>query len=371
MPAPARPSLWWILAFCILLTIVNAAWLGPGFFAGAARGEGDFRGLYSGAALVGTGHLNDPEALATLHIQRFGKAYPALAPLRIPAYYVLLRPIVWLDYSTAAIVWKVIMLALLAIAVMLERFPWVTAMAFSACGATILALGFGQDLPLLLVAMVLFQRWRESSPDIAGLFLCLAALAKPHLVILVPLSLLVLGEWRVLRSLTAGTALAVGLSFWTEGPDWLSSWIATASTAVTNAGPQVMPNLHGLAAAVHGGAALEWTTVVLVVALVALIAKRTTPIFSLFVALLGSLLVSRHAYPHDVLLVVPGLAALLAATHVRFVQAAIAWVLSPLPFVLTLVLDTGLAVQLPLLGLFLFSVWNAADLGWRSPEPGD
>jgi len=358
-PALAAPKLRWVVLFCVLLTVLNAAGLGPLFWASVARGTGDFQGIYSGAELVGTGTLYEPAALAELHSRVFGEPHPSLAPVRIPAYYVFLRPFTWLDYPAAAVAWKVLMLLLLAGAIALQQAPRVATMGISACGATLMSLGQGQDLPLMLFALALFLRWRELSPGLAGMALCVAAVAKPHLVILLPLTLVVFAEWKILRSFAAGCAVAAGICFWTEGPRWLGAWLGAALNAGVNPREQVMPNLHGLAVAVGGGAAVEWIGAMIVTTMVVIGARNITPQGSFFLALLGSFLISHHAYAQDVLILAPGLSTLVWSTHLDSARAAALWVLSPLPFFLILAADTGLYLQLPLIGLFLYCAWSA------------
>jgi hypothetical protein len=88
----------------------------------------------------------------------------------------------------------------------------------------ITALGLGQNVPAILLAIALSVRLAERSPLAAGCLLSLAA-AKPHLVAFVPLVLLAQKRYRMLAGLCGGGVALYLISAAVVGWDWpVAQW---------------------------------------------------------------------------------------------------------------------------------------------------
>jgi hypothetical protein len=194
-------------------------------------------------------------------------------------------------------------------------------------------------------------------PFLAGVVLALTAL-KFHLFLLAPVFLIVQRRWRMLAG--AGTTLGVILiaCFATAGADWIPGYIHFILQAQTNPNVLAMPNLRGLLEGLPHSMAWEAAGAVLVAAAVGWIAQHANFSLGLSTALVGSLLTSHHAYPADLLLLLPALLTL--AAEVPGVPRFLCFLLlSPLPFLITA--RVPLAAPIPLLLLALLITLTAVS----------
>jgi len=317
---------------------------------------------------VGTGTLYDLDAVYSRQTQLFGMKYPALPPTRIPAYYLFLKPLILFSVRTGKNIWLGAIVAAICAVIALQRdgYRASTAIAFFWCGATLFVILFAQDAAFSTLGLVGFRRLRESKrPAWAGLALAAAMLPKPHLLIMVPFMLAANKEWAPLRSCAAGLAVFGMLSFWAEG-NWVMPWIRVAtSTEANSSHVDMMPNLHGLA---HWADASSMWEIpgTLIIVVVALLAARAPSRLAILTALTSGLLISRHAYLADCLVLVPFLVGALAEIEWASGRLLALWILSPIPYLLAL-LGRGYVVPLSLCGL-LFIIRCGLPKQLTSPE---
>ena len=141
-----------------------------------------------GADLVGTGDLYTEAIVEARQQKIFGMTNSALLPVRIPAYYSILKPLAFLPLTLARAVWLGAILTAMCLAVFVQpqRYRGPTAVAFFWCGATLFSILYAQDAAFTALGLAGFQRLREANrAALAGLVLALAMLSKPHLLVLV------------------------------------------------------------------------------------------------------------------------------------------------------------------------------------------
>jgi hypothetical protein len=293
----------------------------------------------------------------------FGRTYPALPPLRIPAYYLFLKPLVFFSAKGGESVWlgAIVAAMCLVVALQSQHLRAYTAIAFFWCGATLFAILYAQDAVFSALGLIGFQRLRESKrPNWAGVVLAAAILPKPHLLILVPLVLMIKREWALLRSCAIGLAVFGLLSVWAEG-NWVMPWIRVATSSEANGSHvEFMPNLHGLAQ--WAGVSPLWeVTGSLIVVAVALLLVRLPGRLAILSALTASLLVSPHAYPADCLVLLPFLVTGVQEIGWRVGRILALWMLSPVPYLLSL-WGSGYVLPVSLCGLLLAILYNRTTL---------
>ena len=344
---------------CFLGLLAYLLVLGPASVSQVLNKRADFPGFRAGAELVGTGNLYNAEAVYSRETQIFGTSYPGQPPLRVPAYYLFLKPLTFLSAKGSENLWFSAIVAAMCLVIALQpqgyRAP--TAIAFSWCGATLFAILYTQDAIFSTLGLVGFQRLRESKrPAWAGLALAAAILPKPHLVILVPLVLAVTKDWAPLRSCAIGLAVFGLLSFWAEG-NWIVPWIRmTTSNEANGSHVEIMPNLHGLAQWVGASSLWEIPATLIVVAVALIAARAPTPgRLAILIALTADLLISRHAYPADCVVLLPFLVTATVEIASKAGRILALWMLSPIPYLLAL-WGSGYALPLSMCGLLL-AIW--------------
>jgi hypothetical protein len=296
-------------------------------------GTNDFAQLYAGARLAGTPELYTKAGALRIHREAFAAELESVYYSRPPFYALLLRPLASLPYRAAFALF--VGLNLLAILWFFHAFgrgrPEVP--VFGALyPPTVVSLLTGQDVGLVLAlaaaGYLLLDRGRGFA---AGLVWSLCSV-KAHLFLLLPLVLACSRQWRALAGGAAGGALLAGLSFAAQGPGWVGEYLAMLSDPEIHPGLDHMPNLQAvrLAAAPQAGDGFLWAGGILVAALAARIALRSSTWQAAFpYALAGSLAISYHAYMQDCLPLL--LAFAVALEHVRHKRLRILWALALAP----------------------------------------
>jgi len=214
----------------------------------------------------------------------------------------------------------------------------------------------GQDLAIiiLLITCALLQ-FEKRQDFVGGLLLSLCAI-KFHLFLLVPLVPLIHRRWKILAGGGAGIVGLIALSYLGQGRHWVSEYLAVLHNPILNPDPDIMPNLHGAFATLGGSRTMEFGACAVVAALVAWLAWRERDFEVAFAyALMGSLLVSFHAYVHDAMTLLPVLVILMTRLTPNVVRHLM--VISVLPPVyLMLVVGTPYSVLCPLLMLAILPV---------------
>ena len=327
-------------------------------------GRNDFAQLYAGARLSGTALLYDPDANREIQKQVLGGFLPSVYYSRPPFYAFILRPLGALPYQAAYWTFE----ALSALALMGFLKIWTPRcrelLFFAGVSLPVLADIFnGQDVAFVLLAAALaVEAMRRKWDFAAGLLLSFCAV-KFHLFLCVPIVLLLHRRWKVLNGGIAGGLLLIGVSFFSDGVDWPKRYLQILLSPGLNPRPDLMPNLHGLVFSLSSSES-GWLLAVLslaVLAAVIYIALHNALEFSFAFALVGSLLISYHAYFQDCTLLM--LVFVLVLKHSRSVLlrswVAIAFICPTLVFFVPHAPWTA-AVPLALLALLPIGVFRPA-----------
>jgi len=96
-----------------------------------------------------------------------------------------------------------------------------------------------------------------------------------------------------------GTIVLLAVSFIAAGPGWIRSYIALILDPAVDPDSPLMPNLHSMVAHIPGRDIVEFFLSLTVVVFVWWIARRARFDVALAATLLGSILLTRHAYLQD------------------------------------------------------------------------
>ncbi len=288
-----------------------------------------------------------------------------------PYYTLIIAPLAYLDYRTAYFAMTVFNLVLVAgvIAILVRSSLQVHGRAVAI--AAVMIAGFfpvfvtvlqGQsDLVLLLPLAAAYASWVRGRQGWAGAFSALA-LAKPQLLLIVPLLFIARRAWRALAAF-AGVVAALGLvSVITFGLGTVIDYLGAVGTwAIAGrvpAGGQLVNtdtavySLGNILAALSGSGKVVAFTVLLlllVLVVVSLSWRPDQPRLDFALAVAASLVLSPHQNVHDLaLLVIPGfaLADLALARQLRWPLLAVATV-----FFAYAAIDMAVAITLWTAGL--------------------
>ena len=202
----------------------------------------DYLAHWTGGKLLlspNAGNLYDPQVQNALQQSVLG-VDPALswfvsppivalfyAPLALLPY--TLSGMVWMVISTGLLVWSVLSLRTLAPGLMARK-RRVVILAVLASPVVFELLGGGQDSAFILAVWLVGIRLLSSQhPVWAGAVFGLGC-AKPQLVVVVPLLLLLTRNYRALGSFAAVGALFAGVSKVVAGPAGLQQWLAALAS---------------------------------------------------------------------------------------------------------------------------------------------
>lgn len=270
----------------------------------ALEGRNDFIPLYVAAGLSGSAELWEAERYFRFMHERFGDYGDALVWIRPPFYALLLKPLSWFKFETAHAVWWLVRVAALLGFVALWRIPSRGDAGLFLCLSLPALAGLlqGQDVAFVLLLVAIAVRLAGARRDLpAGLALSLCAI-KFHLFLLLPALLLAQRKGRILAGLAGGVAAWIALSFVAGGLDWPLRYTRVVFAQSVSPRFESMPNLHGLLA---GAPIAEWTLSVAVLLLSCVTFRRASFQDGFAICLLGGLLISRHAYVADCLLLLP------------------------------------------------------------------
>jgi hypothetical protein len=340
----------WLLGFGILIALLMLWIQRDRLF----TGDNDFLQLWVSAKLVHTPQLYDFQVNRKMQRQTIGATIENVVPSRPPFYAILLKPLAWLPYKPAYWMFQFLSVAALCAFVWLHRARSPEIGAFCCFSLPVIAnLVNGQDLAIVILLLTWASFKFEKREDfVGGLLLSLCSI-KFHLFLLVPVVLLMHRRWRAIAGGTVGVLGLIVLSYLGQGTHWVSEYLAVLRNPILNPQADIMPNLHGLFATLGGSSTAELSACVAVGLLVAYLAW-SEPDFEVAFAytLLGSLLVSFHAYVHDAMILLPVLVILMtkaAPTLVRHLM-----VVSVLPPVyMALLAGTPYSVGCPLLMLLI------------------
>src|SRR5579872_4186307 len=95
-------------AICVLGVLVNVALACNLFLPNAWAGRNDFLGFYAGARLAGSGNLYDLASVRAEHLNAIGET-GEIQFERLPVYAMVLKPLGWLSYRAAYVVWEIVL----------------------------------------------------------------------------------------------------------------------------------------------------------------------------------------------------------------------------------------------------------------------
>jgi len=331
----------------------------------------DFYSFYSGAKLY---VLRGGSAVYDLALQRQYELQVVpnspdrfiVLPYFHPPYYTLLiAPLAYLDYRTAYYAMAAVNVFLLGALIVLLVRSSERVHGRSAVVAAVLIGGFfplfvtvlqGQsDLVVLVPLAAAYTAWARGRPGWAGIFSGLA-LAKPQLLLLVPVLFIARRSWRALAGFGAVIAAlgAVSVAGFGLGPvlgyvnavgQWAIGGSLPAKGQIVYTDTAVYSLRNVLEAVPGGGKGVALAILVILLALVALSLswRPDKPRLDFALAIAASLVLSPHQNIHDLaLLVIPGfaLADLALAGKLRWPRvAALVLVFAYAAINLTLALD--------------------------------
>jgi len=327
----------------------------------ALRGENDFVQLYTGARLVGTPDLYSRTANLAVVKATLGFTMESVVYTRPPFYAAILKPLAFLPYRVAYAAFSLATLS--SILWFVIRFskecpplPFFAAMSIPA----LTALCGGQDTPFLLAilgASILLTR--RGSDFLAGLVLSLIAI-KFHLFLFVPILLLVKKRWRILGGAAMGTLILTGLGVFIAGVDSTRQYLNVLRDPWINPSATVMPNLHGLVAALHANTQLELLfNAAVLAAFVWTMLQTENYEFLLAASLVCGLLVSFHSGVADDIILLPAFVAVVGTCSNSALRAAAGLILTPIPYFMVLA-DAPYSAFLPAALLVLLALFCAA-----------
>ncbi|HXN45043.1 MAG TPA: glycosyltransferase family 87 protein [Bryobacteraceae bacterium] len=323
----ALPPKWFLWAIAILGIVANAAqWSHK--YSQIVIGGNDFLAYYAGGKLATDRGLYDPARVVQEQVKAAGMAGVALPVSRLPVFTALMVPLVRLPYHTAYVVFQALSLLAVVLAVIL----WPArkdrgAMAVACCWSVPLSTAFanGQDITFLLLVLSIVARLVDRRPALTGVVASLC-LAKFHLFLLVPIWILSQKRWRFAAGLTGGVLTAISASFALQGPDWIHRYSHLILSPVESPDQEYMLNLHGICYVFGLPLAVELAMCGVVALLVWEVCRRA-PENAWLAILAGGLLVGRHTYTQDCLLLLPSLVVALGAKEKALPLRALAGVL--------------------------------------------
>lgn len=318
----------------------------------------DFNQFYSAARLAGTGRLYDWDALQQLERRNYSSMVPYI---RVPLYAYLFKPIAWLPWQQARVVWWLVNALAIASLPWLWPFPsrWMSAAVLCWSLPVWALLNWGQDTALFLwMASAGAKLMEKNRPFVAGLVFALCA-SKFHLAVGIPVVLLAQRRWRVLTGGLAGGAVIAAACFLIEGPGWPQQLLTVVRTVPD---VQIPPERMVHIAAFFERYNMPASLAIALSLGVLLVLWRTPNAGILWAALPAGLLVTPHSFVYDSVVLVPAL--LFAVT--RCGAPLCYWaILLMLPVPYSLIMFGNVAGQLAIIG---FSLALLLHLAFRKPS---
>jgi len=215
----------------------------------STTGMRDFMSFRVGAQLLGTPHLYDMPSILAVQKAMIGSVHPGVPYARPPFFAAAIRPLLLVSYSTAACIWKWLLIAALVASASL--FPFVprryAALAVCCSLPATIALEIGSDAPPVLLFVVLsLACWEKGRSVLAGVMLGLC-LAKFHFLVFLPL-LLFQRKYRRVFCGFAITASALLIVNFAVQPDWIPLYWKALNMPQGNMSffAEGMPDFYGI-----------------------------------------------------------------------------------------------------------------------------
>ena len=330
-------------------------------------GHNDFRLYYAGAEVglrYGWSHIYDVSLhqTAVAALQPTGPWYAMLTPAPIAW---LVAPLTVLGYPAAYWVWVALSIATLAVAVWCVRPRQHSTALYLLWWAALGPLWFSayEGQVTILATAGLLAGWRllETRRDYVGGLVLGAALFKPYLVLLLPLTLLASGRVRALLGfMTVAAAAGVGMLV-TLHPQGIQDYIAMllAPQAAGDTAKTLRSALGGSPAVL----AIQAGVVIAVIA-ISVHARRSHVVWPVVTsALLGSFLLATYWHPQDYL-AIDGAAAIMLTAGPRKLAVLIAAAVA-----IVSALATPLTAHQSVLAWLLLALIFLGFLGLRTLTP--
>jgi hypothetical protein len=351
MSAPVRPLSrphWAVL--CLIGLAVNCVIMGPDVFRSASQGRNDFRQFYIGGKLAASGGSYDKGRIVEAQQEAFGYSNLHLTPVRLPFYYSLLSPLARLPYRLALWLWTASTILAAVFFVMLYPAVRRSKLAMAGCWSLplVFSIAIGQDVSIILVILAVTLRvLYAGNPLLAGLILSLCAI-KFNLFLLLPVLFLGKRSWRLAAGFSMGTILLLAVSF-IAGADWPRSYIALVLDPAVDPNSPMMPNIHSLVANIPGKEFAEFFVSLTVIALVWCVVRRARFDVALAATLLGSILLTRHAYLQDCAILTGSLVTFFERSSSPLVRNGALFLLLPFAYMFIIIREGGAVAALFLL----------------------
>jgi alpha-1,2-mannosyltransferase len=336
MTRPSRAALVATGAGAALLLTYLLLWLGVSRL---DVGRSDFTPTYVGATLLRTGHgaqVYDESLQAPLHASLLapGDHEGNLPVISAPGAALLALPVTALDLPTAFRVWSLLQLVLVAlgVAAAVRAAPWpsstargvrlgIWAVATAGTGAaSTLVLGQWDGLLTLGVGMA-YWSWRRDRATAAGAWLAaVAVLVKPHLFLGVAAFLLFRRDRRALVGAAGATVAVSALSLALVGPHGIADFVRILAGDANRWPLAEFLGFSGLFGSWLGNTATAQALAAVcsagAVAACGVLGVRSRVPAQFETALAGTmaltLVASPHLYGHDLVLLAPAAAWMLA-----------------------------------------------------------
>lgn len=299
-------------------------------------GRNDFAHFYIGGLLYGTPAIHSIEANQQKQIELTGVIMANSYFIRPTFYGFLLKPLSWLPYYRAYLVFQAIGLGCLIF------FLWTFArgrqdlLILAAMTPPLIAnFVLGQDVMLLvgiLTGTILLARCGRDFT--AGLILTLCAI-KFHLFLFVPAAVLFHRRFRILWGGLAGGVILFVMGLGSGGFVVYPMLLDLLRNPLNSPIPAIMPNLRGFVYALAGSnTALLITLSVIVAAIVLFLAWRVENFeHAMAYCLIGGVLVNFHAYMQDCLLFLVAFALLPKTAQLKTSVAFLTIAILPFPYI--------------------------------------
>ena len=350
MPGPA------VLLLCLLGILLIFAAVGPDSIYSIFHERSDFRHFYIGAKIVNSGDLYDVDHVLATQNKLFGATTRSEFPTRLPFYYVFLSPLAELPFNVGQWLWLAGMTMAIMASVWLNAGLGRTRMVIACCWSCplVFSLPVGQDIALVLLILgaASWAVYARRNWWLAGLLFSLC-LIKFNLILLCPLLIIGKAKWRLAAGFMAGSTSLLAISFLVAGWDWPGEYLAEVFDPLVSPGLASMPNIHGLMFNFQQPRALEYLLSFTVIGLVWWVVRNRSFGVAAAVTLMGSLLLSQHAYLTDCAILIPPLLTLTRPNNGRLVRYCALLLLLPVPYVITFFRQSGSGLAVLLLVLLL------------------
>ena len=276
--------------------------------------KNDFLQFYAGAGSLGAHDLYATAAAQATRESLSQNQFP-MAFVRLPFYAWLLRPLTWLGYHTAYVIWQSLSAVSFIAAVLLRRsHRLAVAVAFAWSIPLAVTWVRGQDTGFILLALTLAMFLLETGWPGAGGFVISFCAMKWNLFLTLPIFLLRFRSPRFLSGFLIGALIILLVSFAVAGVSWPVEYLRLLQQPELSPHVEGMPNLRGLFSGIPRHFYFVITYALATIGIVILnwfvVFRTTSREYAMAATCISGLLITPHAYPYDCAILIPSLVAL-------------------------------------------------------------